>query len=360
MAIHDTGEPITSRRGYFWVGVERTQKDHGTVARGPMYVQWEAPVEVTRPYPVVLVHGGGGQGLDYLGTPDGRPGWHTFLVQEGYAVYTVDRPGHGRAPYHPDVLGPMTPQFPYEAAVGLFAPPAEGPMAHPTSHLGTQWPGALGEPDEVMDQMVAGSGPMIADFPAAHALEGRRGAELLDRIGPAIVIAHSAGGPTGWLMADARPDLVKALVAIETIGPPFSENPALGVELEWGVTAAPITYDPPASDPSELKTETREPFEPGGIPVTLQAEPARKLPNLAKFPIAVVTSEASVFIQFDRHTVAFLEQAGCDVELVRLADRGVRGTGHAMMLERNNRDSLHVILDWVEQAVAKPEGAAGG
>ena len=64
-----------------------------TVARGPMYVQWESPVEGRRPYPLVLIHGGGGQGLDWLGTPDGRPGWATYLVQEGYTVYVVDSGG---------------------------------------------------------------------------------------------------------------------------------------------------------------------------------------------------------------------------------------------------------------------------
>ena len=26
--------------------------------RGPMYVEWEEPVEVTQPYPIVLIHGG--------------------------------------------------------------------------------------------------------------------------------------------------------------------------------------------------------------------------------------------------------------------------------------------------------------
>ena len=81
----------------------------GTIPCGPMFVQWEAPAEVTKPYPIVLVHGGGGQGTDWLGTPDGRPGWSTFLLREGYAVYVVDRPGHGRSPFHPDVLGPMGP-----------------------------------------------------------------------------------------------------------------------------------------------------------------------------------------------------------------------------------------------------------
>ena len=40
----------------------------------------------------------------------------------------------------------------------------------------------------------------------------RCGVELLERIGPAVVMVHSAGGPFGWLVADARPELVRALV----------------------------------------------------------------------------------------------------------------------------------------------------
>jgi pimeloyl-ACP methyl ester carboxylesterase len=77
------GELVTSRRGFFWVGGERVSVGEGTALRGQMFVQWEAPEEMTQPYPVVLIHGGGGQGTDWLGTPDGRPGWATFLVQEG-------------------------------------------------------------------------------------------------------------------------------------------------------------------------------------------------------------------------------------------------------------------------------------
>jgi pimeloyl-ACP methyl ester carboxylesterase len=340
-------EPLTSRRGFFWVGTERVQHPAGSTVRGPMYVEWEEPVEVTKRYPMVLIHGGGGQGTDYLGTPDGRPGWTSMLVREGYAVYTVDRPGHGRAAFHPDLLGRMGPPFTFEFAHWLFMPPAEGPASHPLSHLHTQWPGT-GPDDEVAEQLLAGTGPMMADFPSAHALDQSRLVELLDRIGPAIVVAHSAGGPAGWLIADARPELVKALVAIEVMGPPFLRNELLGVSLDYGLTAAPLTYDPPLKDPADLQRETHE-LDDGRPPMVLQAEPARRLANLSKLPIAVVTAPASPFIHFDEHIVRFLEQAGCDVDLVRLADHGVHGNGHGMMMERNNREALQVILDWVER-----------
>jgi pimeloyl-ACP methyl ester carboxylesterase len=343
---HLEGEPVTARRGFFWVGGETISLPPGTVPRGQMFVQWEAPAEVTRPYPIVLVHGGGGQGTDWLGTPDGRPGWATFLLEEGYAVYVVDRPGHGRSPFHPDVLGPMGGLFSYELVSALFANPAGVPAAHPSAQLHTQWPGTGSPDDPSVRQFAAGTGPMLADAAVAHALERERGADLLDEIGPAILLTTSLGAPMGWLTADARPSLVKAIVAIEPFGPPFCVHAGLGVSLDWGLTATPLTFDPPAASPAELARA------PAGE-WALQAEPARRLPALAGVPIAVVDAEASVLADSSPATAAFLEQAGCRVDRILLAAHGVRGNGHLMMLERNNRDALQPILRWLDDALGR-------
>ena len=327
------GDPVTARRGFFWVGAEPATVAAGTVTRGQMFVQWEAPPVVTKPYPLVLVHGGGGQGTDWLGTPDGRPGWATFLVEQGYAVYVVDRPGHGRSPFHPDVLGPPGGVFTHELVLALFTAAAAGPMTHPTAHLHTQWPGSGGLDDPSVRQFAAAAGPMLADIAAAHALEQDRGAALLDEIGPAVLVTHSAGGPMGWLTADARPELVRAIVAIEPLGPPFFDNPELGLSLPWGITAVPLRFDPPADEPAVLRDGT-----------------SRALPNLHGIPIAVADAEASLFAHIDGATVAFLQEAGCSVEHLRLADHGVHGNGHLMMLERNNREALAPILAWLDSA----------
>ncbi len=338
------GEPTTSRRGSFWVGTEPVGAPGGSLARGPMYVAWEAPAQdppQPRP-PWVLVHGGGGQGTDYLTTPDGRPGWARLLVAQGHTVYVVDRPGHGRSPHHPDVLGAMAPPMGAQALRSIFVPPPDGPDANPWSALHTQWPGGREPGDPVYDQWLAPSGPMLADWAQMHALERDRLGELLDMVGPAIVVTHSAGGPGTFAAVDAHPDGVAALIAIETVGPPFSED---RFQLPWGVSAAPLTYDPPAADPSQLRLRTVE-LEGSPVPLTLQADPPRRLPNLTRFPIAVVTAEASLFRLFDRHLVAFLEQAGCDAELIQLADHGVHGNGHGMMLERNHADVLAVLTGW--------------
>jgi pimeloyl-ACP methyl ester carboxylesterase len=206
-------------------------------------------------------------------------------------------------------------------------------MSHPTAHLHTQWPGTGEDDDPALEAIIASSGP-VPELKVSQELDQSRGAELLDRIGPAVLMAHSLGGPAGWLIADARPDLVKALVEIEAVGPPFAENPQLGLTLDYGLTAAPLTYDPPVDDPAEL----------GGKP--------RRLPNLARVPIAYVSAPASPFVHFHDAMVDYLKQAGCDVTSLELAEQGVEGNGHAMMLEKNNAEALEPIARWIEATVS--------
>ena len=209
----DDRPATTSRRGHFWVGVgPEDLPGGGRGVRGAMYVHWEAPEQVTQHLPIVLVHGGGGQGLDYLGTPDGRPGWAALLVERGHVVYVVDRPGHGRSAYDPRALGPMAPARPEEFFADLFAPTAGS--ANPLAGLHTRWPGPGGPGDPAMRQFLASSGPIVGDTATAHDLDATRLVELLERTGPAIVFTHSAGGPSCWVAADRRPELFAALIAV--------------------------------------------------------------------------------------------------------------------------------------------------
>ena len=70
---------------YMWVNVKRAETARGAFVGGQqMYVEYMIPAQVRHPFPVVLVHGGGGQGTDWLGTPDGRPGWVQYLVSDGF------------------------------------------------------------------------------------------------------------------------------------------------------------------------------------------------------------------------------------------------------------------------------------
>jgi len=313
------------------VGTEHKKMPYGTILAGQMYVQYLIPVQVRHPYPVVLVHGGTGQMLHYMGEGGGQAGWAHYYVQAGYRVYLVDRPGHGRAPYHPDALGPIGSQPTYDVIV-------------PDLLRSHRWAGSGQIGDPSVDQLVASQNAAPQDNVMAHRLWASGGAQLLDKIGPAIVQVHSAGGPFGWLVANERPHLVKAIVNVEGGGAPFSP------QTPWGLTDIPLAFDPPVSDPSQLATRD-VPASPGLPAYKLQADSSvHKLRNLEGIPIAFVTAESSGHLQ-GPEVVAFLKQAGCKADDLQLKNLGVSGNGHFMMLETNRRQVFGLIQNWIERRV---------
>ena len=323
----------TSRRGEFWIPGERVTRDGKSYQRGSMYVAWEAPETVSQPFPIVLVHGGALQGTEWGDTPDGGPGWAQRLVEAGYAVLVVDRPGHGRSPYNPDVLGPMGPQFPYEEGEQVFFSPK-------VREKHTQWPF---DPKDAakLDEYIAPFGPLPADIAAWQQMDADRLAELLDRIGPAIIMTHSASGSDGWLVADRRPDLVVAIVTVEPMGPAFADTPNIGA-LSWGLTAAPITYDPPRSTSEEVRA----------------ADPsALHIPALAGKPVAVVSGEVSVQSKYASQIREFLSNAGAKADLLHLPDYGIYGNGHGLIYEKNSDQALQPVLQWLQQHVPGTVGS---
>lgn len=318
--------PRLARRGHFWITGERIEREGLSYQAGPMYVAWEAPAEVTRPYPIVLVHGGTLQGTEWFDTPDGRPGWAQRFVEAGYPVFIVDRPGHGRSPYHPDTLGAMGPAFSYERGRAVYFPEGGGE---------TQWPFEAND-RAAFDAFIAAYGPMPADLAMSQSLDATRLASLLDRIGPAIIVTHSASGPDGWLLVDHRPDLVLGIVTIEPIGPAFGRTPGIG-ELEWGLTAAPMRFDPPRASPEEVKAAAAD---------TL------RIPSLEGLPVALVTGETSVFATYAHSIANFLTNAGAAVDHLDLPTYGIRGNGHGMIYEKNSDDVLKVVLYWLARLEA--------
>src|SRR5579862_1485926 len=98
---------------YKFYGVEHALLARGTVCNGmQMYVEHWIPAQVKHPYAIVLIHGGYGQGSDWFSEPDGKRGWATRFLEQGYKVYVVDRPGQGRNPFNPAFNGNFDAQAP--------------------------------------------------------------------------------------------------------------------------------------------------------------------------------------------------------------------------------------------------------
>jgi len=328
-------------QGGFWVGIGRKQMPYGEIAQGQMFVQYMIPAERRHPYPVVMTHGGGGQGTHMMGI-GGRPGWVHYFVQAGYAVYWIDRPSYGRSPYHPDALGPS--HLPN-------VPAFEGLLTSTAVFNTAQWPGPGGMNDPIIDQFMACESGNVTDEAFHSDLAWRGGVELVDRIGPCILLDHAFGGFFGWGVADRRPNLVKAIYCMEINGNPFA------AQLRWGLTASPMTYDPPVTDPTQfhLVDRTEPPDSPRPVPASykLQAEPAHKWKNLQNIPMAWMTSEFGGGGS-PVANVEFLKQVGCQIEMVRLRDYGIYGNGNLMLLDKNNHEVFTVIRDWLDRKLGKP------
>lgn len=353
----DSGSAESSyNRSYFYVGGDYVDDEKGNgqhIMVGQMYVEKLFPLhEARHPWPLIFIHGGGQTGTNFLNTPDGRKGWASWLLDQGYVVYLLDQTCRGRSSY--DASSGSTLKYPVELAETRWTACAEF-AKYPEASLHTQWPGSGRMGDPIFDAYYASTVSSLADYSVEEALMQKAGGCLLDRIGPAILITHSQGGIHGWLWADARPELVKAIVAIEPSGPPFQTTITSGVSVpkSYGITDIPIQYDPPAAQPMDgtRPLQTREHIAANGRKHILQEEPARKLTNLLKIPVLVETAEASHHAGYDDFTVQFLRQAGVTVEHLKLGEKGIHGNGHLQFLELNNLEIIELLEKWIEEII---------
>jgi pimeloyl-ACP methyl ester carboxylesterase len=335
------------QRQSFFVGGSYTGPESARVMRGQMYVEALTPEKIEHPLPLVLVHGGGQTAMNWTTTPDGRPGWAEWLAGRGWRVYIVDQPTRGRSAWQPDHDSPQV-GIPASAIEKQFtAPRAHGSFAAAEKH--TQWPGTGRVGDPVFDQYFASVIPVI-DAAAIEPLTRDAGAALLDRIGPAIIISHSQGAQPTWLIGDARPDMVKGIVALEPSGPPYKDVPGRYLvpktDRFYGLTTAPLRYDPEVtpSEPLEFEQEA-------GTGYWAQRGLPRRLVNLSRFPVVVVTTQASYHVAYDHLTVRYLKEAGVTVNHVRLEDHGILGNGHMMMLEKNSDEVVALVERLVVELV---------
>jgi len=259
------------------------------------------------------VHGGGGQATDYMGTPDGRDGWLDYFLAAGFDVYFVDRPAHGRSP-NVRSYGALGEQPTTEFIANVFTKQSK------------QYPGGGAANSKEVIQHTASSepGPTVP-----MAVLQANLAELLDRIGPAIIVTHSAGGPSGWLATAARPNLIKGVLAIE---------PAMGITDNL----APLITFQPALGANEKITLVEQPVEkPGLSACSLQPKDSvRTVPAYkGKSILFVVAPQSSPMFTPTVHcSVHTLNQLGASAKLARLEDFGLLGNGHFMNEELNNGD----------------------
>src|SRR5882672_5153167 len=320
---------VLAKTGYLFAGGKIDSSVPGSPMTGHMYVEYFIPKTLSHPFPIVMVHGGSQTGTNFTGTPDGREGWAQYFVRRGHAVYVVDQVARGRSAHFSQSQGKVANGNLARTEQRFVAP--ERFNLWPQAKLHTQWPGGGLPGDPAFDQFYATQFPSLVDFPTQQRLNRDAGIALLDKIGPAVLLTHSQSGTFHWPIADARPNLVKAVIAVEPNGPPVYETEFKGAP-EW------------FADMGSKKLSGL-----GEMPLTY--EPARKLKNLAGIPMVIVMSEASYHASYDHCTANYLTQAGVRNTMIKLGEAGIHGNGHMMMLEKNSDDIARVMREWLVKAV---------
>src|SRR5216683_579373 len=351
-----------ARQGHFYVGGHYVGEPGKETMDGAMYVEVWVPKQIRHPYPMVFITGGGGQGAySLMQTPDGRPGWAYDFVNQGYTVYMMDYPGTGRSAYVPGVDGTVTPprSGPLMEEVWSGSRPASTPQSSwPQAKKYTQWPsdvpnkGKMGDP--VFDYFAKTELQSVSNPNNAQIISDTV-VQLLDLIGqPVVLMVNSGVASSGWVIADARPKLVKGILAAEPVAPPIenAERGATGPGRLWGVTSLPIHYDPPIKDPSELRPVREEKADVADlIPCWIQQEPAHKLVNLQGIPVLEISGEASYHRPYSHCVAKWLNQAGVKATFVRLEDVGLPGNGHQFMSEKNSAGISKFFMNWLDKNI---------
>ncbi|OFW05469.1 MAG: hypothetical protein A3I61_14705 [Acidobacteria bacterium RIFCSPLOWO2_02_FULL_68_18] len=349
-----------ARKGFFYAGGSHWGEPGRRVMRGAMYTEVLVPRQIRHPNPVVLFHGNGQTGVDWLQTPDGRAGWAYRLVDEGFVVYMVDYPARGRSTYVP--LPGADGKAPVDGNIGIRTAleieriwtNARERGDFPLKMNHTQWPGSgkMGDPvfDFFMKTQVQFAG-------ATGQLVRPAGIALLETIGtPVIFFTHSQGGGFGFDITEARPHLVRALITAEPGGPQFGNVDTAKVTTgprnpnSWGLTNNRYEYDPPANAPGEIDVVLEERSEhPDEARCWMQKEPARKLVRWQNIPVVALSANGTYHRVYDPCIPKFLKQAGVRAEFIRLEEVGIRGNSHMMMSERNSDEVIKWVIGWIRK-----------
>ena len=285
-----------------------TRWPRGQVMVDHVYATYQYPAEQKYPYPILFNPGGGHTARVYDTTPDGREGWLTLFLRQGFATYGVDRVNTGRAGN--DICAINAVKLGKAPVSSL---PAINRYAAESSWVTFRWGPKFGEPfpdTQFPIEAAATYYPQtVSTYRDPQETEKSVAAfsALIDKVGPSIVQTWSSSGLLGYLTAIERADKVKGILAVES-----------------SVTA-------------------------------FDAIPPAKLPILAKIPILIVIGDrAQDRVEASRAFQTKMKALGGDVTIDVLPENGIFGNGHTLMLERNNKQIMFRMIAWMEGHIFNP------
>ncbi len=170
---------------------------------------------------------------------------------------------------------------------------------------------------------------MVPDL-SDHSLDVAALGAVAKKIGPHILVTHSAGGFPGWMSAMNSPE-VRGVVALEPGGFVFPEDevPEALPGLTGGLAGIPVPAD-------EFMKLTRKP-----IAVYF----GDYIPETGATTLG--GSNWEVRLKMAREFVKAINRHGGNALLVELPKIGIRGNSHFLMQELNNDVIAAHVADWL-------------
>lgn len=290
-------------------------KYHGDHA----YVFYQKPVDA-RKYPLVFAHGVGQFSKTWETTPDGREGFQNIFLRRGFSTYLVDQPRRGNAGRSTESVT-ITPTFDEETWFNRFRV-----GVWPNYFDGVQFSRDKEALNQYFRQMTPNVGSVDFEvYSDAYAA-------LFNKIGPAIFITHSQGGPVGWRTL-LKTDNIKAIVSYEPGGDiPFPEGQ---VPEEGRVLTL------------SKKTEGIE------VPMSVFIK-YTKIPiiiyygdNLPETDVRPEIYEWTRRLHLMRQWAKMLNDLGGDVTVIHLPEIGLHGNTHFPMPDLNNVKVADNLSKWL-------------
>lgn len=267
----------------------------------------------SRALPIVMWHGEGHFSRIWDTTPDGREGFRTLFLRQGFAVYLVEQPRTGNAG-NASVSAVFQPDF------------AEQQLFH-ACRLGV-WPRLFdgvefrGD-DAALNQFFRRQTPSIG--PADTELNAGVACALFDRIGDGILMTHGAAAGSAWRAACANRH-IRALIAYEP-----------GCDLPFPEGHLPKALDGAAERPVEVAEAVFQALTQ--IPVAIFFGD-----NLALGPrIGPLRLETA------RMWCALVNERGGNAALVHLPEAGIAGNTHLPFCDTNNREVADLAFAFLDR-----------
>ena len=274
------------------------------------YVFYQKPVDA-RKYPLVFAHGVGQFSKTWETTPDGREEFQNIFLRRGFSTYLVDQPRRGNAGRGTETVT-ISPTFDEEEWFNRFRV-----GIYPDYFKGVQFSRDTEALNQYFRQMTPNVGSVDFEvYSDAYAA-------LFDKIGPAIFVTHSQGGPVGWRTL-LKTDNIKAIVSYEPGGGiPFPEGqvPEEGKILTLSKKTEGVEV--PMSDFVKYT----------GIPIIVYY--GDNLPETDERPeLYEWTRRLHLMCKWAK----ILNDLGGDVTVIHLPEIGLHGNTHFPMSDLNNVD----------------------